>query len=273
MPDDRRLSMTEPLRLGGMALRNGLLVHGPTSWAAAVRAPDGTVHAASGRKPELPGAMLRLPLVRGVARMGEMLALLPMVRRGLPEARLPFEDPRVVGAVLGTSLLTGGLRKSRLSAGRAELLTAFVGLVPPLVALRSSRELAGYHGAEHKAIGAYEHGGAAFDATKEHERCGTHLVGPLVAATAGANLLASRLPERARRSGRFGGSLLAMGVAVEVFAWADRHRDTRVARALSRPGFAFQRAVATEEPSAEQLEVAERALEELLQAEEAAAAA
>ncbi|MDQ1741487.1 MAG: hypothetical protein QOE53_3139, partial [Pseudonocardiales bacterium] len=30
---------TEPekLRLGGMALRNGLLVHGPTHWAAAVR--------------------------------------------------------------------------------------------------------------------------------------------------------------------------------------------------------------------------------------------
>ena len=28
---------TEKLRLGGMALRNGLLVHGPTHWAAAVR--------------------------------------------------------------------------------------------------------------------------------------------------------------------------------------------------------------------------------------------
>jgi uncharacterized protein YqhQ len=254
--------MTEPLRLGGMALRNGLLVHGPTSWAAAVRAPDGSLHWASGRKPELPGAALRLPLVRGVARMGEMLALLPIVRRGLPQARLPFEDVRVVGAVVATSLATGGLRKSRLSSGRAEL-----------VALRSSRELAGYHGAEHKAIGAYEHGGAAFDATKEHERCGTHLVGPLVAATAGANLIASRLPERARRSGRFAGSLIAMGVAVEVFAWADRNRDTRAARALSRPGFAFQRAVATEEPSPEQLEVAERALEELLKAEAEAASA
>ena len=30
VPDDK-------LRLGGMALRNGLLVHGPTHWAAAVR--------------------------------------------------------------------------------------------------------------------------------------------------------------------------------------------------------------------------------------------
>ena len=50
--------MTKPvppdkLRLGGMALRNGLLVHGPTHWAAAVRAPDGEVKVASGPKPSL----------------------------------------------------------------------------------------------------------------------------------------------------------------------------------------------------------------------------
>ena len=31
------MSEPEKLRLGGMALRNGLLVHGPTHWAAAVR--------------------------------------------------------------------------------------------------------------------------------------------------------------------------------------------------------------------------------------------
>ena len=39
------------LRLGGMALRNGLLIHGPTSWAAAARAGDGTIKVASGPKP------------------------------------------------------------------------------------------------------------------------------------------------------------------------------------------------------------------------------
>ena len=31
----------DKLRLGGMALRNGLLVHGPTHWAAAVRTRGG----------------------------------------------------------------------------------------------------------------------------------------------------------------------------------------------------------------------------------------
>ena len=52
--------MTSPvpedkLRLGGMALRNGLLVHGPTHWAAAVRTDDGEVRVASGPKPDLGG--------------------------------------------------------------------------------------------------------------------------------------------------------------------------------------------------------------------------
>ncbi len=41
------------LRLGGMALRNGLLIHGPTHWAAAVRDGDGQIQVASERKPEL----------------------------------------------------------------------------------------------------------------------------------------------------------------------------------------------------------------------------
>ena len=189
------------------------------------------MHAASGRKPELPASLVRLPLVRGVARMGEMLALLPIVRKGLPQARLPFEDPRVGAAILATSIATGGLRKSRLSPGRVRV--ALGRRRPRAAADRAALvdELAGYHGAEHKAIGAYEHGGEPFDVAKEHERCGTHLVGPLVGATAIANVLAAQLPERARKPAALGGSLVAMGVAVEVFSWVDRHRGSRVALA------------------------------------------
>ena len=40
----------EPIRLGGMALQNGVLVHGPTAWAVAVRTDDGELKVASGRK-------------------------------------------------------------------------------------------------------------------------------------------------------------------------------------------------------------------------------
>jgi hypothetical protein len=59
----------DKLRLGGMALRNGLLVHGPTHWAAAVRTEGGDIKMASGRKPDLGArAAERLPGVRGVAK-------------------------------------------------------------------------------------------------------------------------------------------------------------------------------------------------------------
>ena len=47
----RLLDVTTPegkLRLGGMALRNGLLIHGPTHWAAAVRTTGGR---RQGRRP------------------------------------------------------------------------------------------------------------------------------------------------------------------------------------------------------------------------------
>ena len=72
------------LRLGGMALRNGLLVHGPSHWAVAVRTREGDIKVASGDKPRLKGMLSELPWVRGVARLGEAFALIPLVKRSLP---------------------------------------------------------------------------------------------------------------------------------------------------------------------------------------------
>src|SRR3954451_12470226 len=100
------------LRLGGMALRNGLLIHGPTFWAAAVRAPDGEILVGSERKPELaPRLAGRGPGVRGPLKLAEAMAVLPAVRRRLPEARLPFEDWRVLVAIGGTLAASGYLRR------------------------------------------------------------------------------------------------------------------------------------------------------------------
>jgi uncharacterized protein YqhQ len=50
-----------------------------------------------------------------------------------------------------------------------------------------------------------------------------------------------------------------------------RHRESRLSRALARPGTELQRRLSTSEPSAEQLEVAEAALQAVLEAERAAA--
>ena len=200
-----------------------------------------------------------------------MMPLLPKVRRALPAARFPFSSARVGVAMAFSATAAAALRASRLSPVRAELLAAVAGLVPPAVALRS-RELAQYHGAEHKTIGAYETGGEAVDATKEHERCGSHLIGPLLLGTVAANAVAARVPARHRSAARAGGSLAALGVAVELFGWMDRHRNSPLSRALARPGHVLQAVASTAEPDERQLEVAGRALDELLRLERDAAA-
>ena len=108
-----------PLRLGGMALRNGLLIHGPTAWAAAARAPDGTIEVASGPKPAFSrGPLGSPPLMRGPLRLAEAFAVIPVARRGLPSARLPIEDSRVLAVALATAVLSGGDPPSRPSAAR-----------------------------------------------------------------------------------------------------------------------------------------------------------
>ena len=66
----------EKLRLGGMALQNGVLVHGPTSWGAAVRLPDGTVKAASGPKPRI-GARVTTPWLALPIRSNSCSTVLP----------------------------------------------------------------------------------------------------------------------------------------------------------------------------------------------------
>jgi hypothetical protein len=198
--------------------------------------------------------------------MFEVAYLLPTIKRRLPEARLPMESPGMGAALAGSAILAQVIRRTRLHPATIEVVTAGAALFPAMMALRGSR-IAGYHGAEHKAIGGYEKDGAPVDVAKEHERCGSHMVGPLIAATAVGNVLVSRLPASRRGPARLVASVAAMGAATEAFAWMTRHREHPLARAMQRPGYELQRVAATREPSDEELEVAETALHEVLRLE------
>jgi uncharacterized protein YqhQ len=261
----------DKLRLGGMALRNGLLVHGPTHWAAAVRTDGGEVKVASGRKPDLGGrAAERLPGIRGVVKLAEAMAVIPLVKRALPEARLPMQDMRTLGsmgaaALVGQAIRTAGARTpGRRTAGR-EAAVALVSVAPALLALRGG-DLAAYHGVEHKAIAGYEEDSDAADAGKEHDRCGSHLVAPMLAAAALGNVGLRRAGLRGPAAEAAVG-LGSAAVAVEVFAWGERHPDSALTRLMRRPGFEIQRAVGTREPTGDQLDVGRAALAEILRVE------
>jgi uncharacterized protein YqhQ len=254
----------EKIRLGGMALQNGVLVHGPTAWAVAVRTPDGELKVASGRK-SMRGATVTNPLLRGPARLLDAMLLLPRIRRSLPEARLAFERPVVLGSMLVSGLAVRMVRSSgRVGPLAKELLAGALSLAPATLALRGS-SLAAYHGAEHISIGTYEHGEPR---GKEHERCGSHLVGPLILTSAVGAALAARAPVPLRGVARAAGVVGALTAATELFSWMVRHPQHPVARALARPGHELQHRLATADPDPEQLEVAEAALRACLALEE-----
>jgi uncharacterized protein YqhQ len=247
--------MSEKVRLGGMALPNGVLVHGPTSWACAIRTDEGEVKVVAARK-RLQAASVRSPLLRGPARMLESIAVIPELRRKLPEARLPFERPAVLASMFATAAVVRVVRESRLRPMAQELVSGLLAIGPAALALRGG-ELAAYHGAEHVSIGSYEHGEAR---PKEHERCGSHLIGPLIAAQALGGALAGRAPERLRAPARAVAAVGALAASTELFGWMVRNPEARLSRALARPGHELQHRLATAEPTPEQLEVAEAAL-------------
>jgi hypothetical protein len=259
----------DKLRLGGMALRNGLLVHGPTHWAAAVRSRDGRIAVASGRKPDLGGRDAEgVPGLRGVLKLAEAMAVIPLVKRALPEARLPMQDLRTLGAM---GVAAAGGRAIRGAGGRTparEAAVALLSLAPALMALRGG-DLAAYHGVEHKAIAAYEDDGDAAAADKEHDRCGSHLVAPMLAAAAAGNIAARRAGLRGPAADAAVG-VGSAALAVEVFAWSERHAGSGLARLLRKPGYEIQRLIGTREPTEEQLEVGRAALAEILRVEEQA---
>jgi uncharacterized protein YqhQ len=252
----------EKIRLGGMALANGVLVHGPKSWAVAIRTDDGELKVASAYK-RFRASELERPFLRGPAKLLESLAVLPEIRRALPEARLPFQRPAVIATMLASATVVRITRESRLAPAAQELLTGVLSVAPAALALRGS-DLAAYHGAEHISIGSYEHGERR---AKEHERCGSHLLGPLLATSSVANVLTAKAPPHLRAPARAVGQLGALAVTTEIFGWMVRNPEHRLSRALAKPGHELQHRLATAEPTPAQVEVAEAALAACLELE------
>jgi uncharacterized protein YqhQ len=76
-----------------------------------------------------------------------------------------------------------------------------------------------------------------------------------------------RLVEKPSPAVRAGVGLAGASLAVEMFAWSDRHHGDPLAEAFHTPGREIQRRWATKEPTPEQLEVGLAALAEILRAE------
>lgn len=294
-----------PTTYGGQAVVEGVMVRGPVRWAVAVRRPDGAVWVESHplAAPGERSAMLRRPLLRGVPTLADSLAvgaraLEVALRHGTTELQQAANPPptartgmvqalallTVVFVVVPTTLavLVGALLPGVGAGVGVHLLEAalravvLVAYLWSLSLLADIRRVFAYHGAEHRAIAAWEDGRVLSPEVVRgyptaHPRCGTSflvlvvLVAAVVFTLAGALLplptdrvLAPLLANVALRVVLLP---LVVGVAYEALrAGATRGGASRL---LAAPGLWLQR-ITTRDGDDEQLEVAIRALQAVL---------
>jgi uncharacterized protein YqhQ len=143
----------------------------------------------------------------------------------------------------------------------------FLGYVSGISFMKDIRRVFEYHGAEHKAIAAFEAGvpltvGNARQYSRIHPRCGTSF---LLAVIALSILLFSLIPGSwplwAKGLSRIILLPVIAGLGYEFIKFSAKQCGNPLINALMLPGLWLQR-LTTREPSDDQIEVAIRALEE-----------
>jgi uncharacterized protein YqhQ len=287
--------------VGGQAVLEGVMMRAPGNWSVAVRTPSGTIaqvsqpiHSAMARH-----RVLRLPVLRGVMALGESLAI--GFRALAISANYAAQDADAEGEEVETELSRGALIFAfAVAIGFAVMLfkvtpalitdwlpikstgwfviveglirvTIFVTYLSLISLLPDLRRVFQYHGAEHKAINAYEADEVLEPEVVQrysliHPRCGTAfllwvmVIAVFVFAFFGRPawywLIATRI------------LLLPViaGLAYELIRFAGKHQHNRVLMTILAPGLWLQR-LTTREPTLDQLEVSIRALREVLQRE------
>jgi uncharacterized protein YqhQ len=92
----------------------------------------------------------------------------------------------------------------------------------------------------------------------------------MMALSALGTIVLERLVEKPNGVMRSIVGLAGASLAVEMFAWSDKHHGEPLAEAFHTPGREIQRRLATKEPTPEQLEVGLAAMAEILRAEQRA---
>jgi len=297
MPDGRPVGARDA-PIGGQAVLEGVMMRGISTWAVAVREPEGEIAVTS--EPLVSWAsrhrLLRLPVVRGVVALVESLKIGFRALAISANAQIEDEeDEEPIGGltwaftvalslalavvlffvipVSATSLIKDQLGSALLFWLVEGVLRTliFIGYLVLISRLPDIRRVLEYHGAEHKTISCYESGDRlvpenAARYSRLHPRCGTSFL--LIVMVLAIFVFAPiGLPEWYwLLASRILGIPLIAGLSYEVIKWAGRNRRKRWVRGLMWPGLMLQN-LTTREPDEPQLEVAIRALEEVLAVE------
>jgi uncharacterized protein YqhQ len=235
-----------------------------------------------------------IPVVRGVMGLGESLGLGYRALTWSANQQMPEEEQvseKALGVGVGVAVLVfsalfivlpllAGRSLSHLVRGSFPVMEGLVRLAIFIVYLLvigflgDIKRVFQYHGAEHKAIAAYENDVELTPETAQqfstaHVRCGTNF---LLTVMVVAILVYSVIP-RPNIWFLIGSRIVLIpviaGLSYEVIRLSARNIHRRWVRALMKPGLLLQR-LTTREPDLQQLEVAITSLRAVMSADQLA---
>ena len=285
--------------IGGQAVIEGVMMKSAKCWTVAVRDQKGEIHVKKEVLKKLPRA-LRLPFVRGVVALYDALAI--GIRAIEFSASTAFNDvsekpmnPLTIASTIIFAVLMGiglfiflplyltkviGVFVSQI-ANSSFIFNLTDGIIRVLFFLlyvfaiglwKDMRRIFEYHGAEHKVIHAYEAGKElkvenVQPFSPHHPRCGTSF---LLIVMVISILVFSFIPQSWPFSAKFLSRLVLIpviaGSSYELLRLSAKLKDNPLVRLLTMPGLMLQR-LTTREPDDSQIEVAIKAVEEVLLAE------
>jgi uncharacterized protein YqhQ len=292
--------MAGSFHYGGQAVIDGVMIRGKEGVAISVRQPDGQLNVVKQPLASIyKGRLREMPLIRGIIALIETLVLgtqsllhsaqvaaTEEVGEKIPAAVLwgTVAASLALGVALffmvplfATRYLIDPYIESALLSNIFEGLIRigiFIAYLKLMSLIPDIRKVFAYHGAEHKAVNAYE-AGVPLDVesvkmySTAHARCGTAflfivlIVAIFVFALVGQPSLWIRILSRIALI-----PVIAM-ISYEIMKFGASHSGNPVVRILLAPGLLLQ-AMTTREPDDNQIEAAISALNEVIEIDKAA---
>lgn len=290
--------------VGGQAVIEGVMMRAPNKLVIAVRRPDGTIAVKRERISLDSKPLFKKPIIRGLISLYDALVLGVKALNFSAEQAMPDENPKdgkgssklstyfsmFLGIGLGILLflylplfLTDVVKKYVPAVEQSFLLFNVVDGIFRVIffliylfvisRLKDIQRVFAYHGAEHKAIFAYEKGldltvDNARNMERLHPRCGTSF---LLIVMLVAILVFSLIPKESPFYIKLGSRMVLLpviaGISYEILKLSGRHSSNPIVRFLIAPGLMLQR-LTTREPDDKMLEVALLSIKEALRKDE-----
>jgi len=299
------LESGEETLVGGQAVLEGVMMRSPHAWGIAVRKPSGEIvtHSEPLERPSEQHRWMGWPVVRGVMTLGHAMTLGFRALKFSANAALdemPANDEgkkmEITGWMAGLNvafsiiffifmykylplLATTELKKVNPVFGQQFLFNLVDGLIRIAMFLlfvwgvslwKDIRRVYEYHGAEHKAVFAFENGDPLETAAVQkystyHPRCGTSFLMTVMIISMVVYMAIPVHTFWARFAIRIALLPVIAGVSYEIIRFAAKHRGSLFAL-MTAPGLWLQR-ITTQPPDDSEVECAIVALDEAMKLE------